>query len=105
MLSRLTHQRFLGRIAAMASHLAADSAVTRARAKRPGALADWLVGRRVAVSIVLILALVALDLLVFRNRPRDVLRLSDPLVALAEVLILLGLAIRSWAAGTLRKKK
>jgi protein-S-isoprenylcysteine O-methyltransferase Ste14 len=89
----------------MASHLAADPAVTRAQAKRPGALAVWLVGRRVAVSIVLIVVLVALDLLVFRNRPRDVLQLADPLVALSELLILAGLIIRSWAAGTLRKKK
>jgi len=90
----------------MASQLAADAAVpTIAPAQRIGRLAGWLVGRRVAVSLVLIVALVALDLFVFRNRPRDVLRLGDPLVVLAELLIVVGLLIRSWAAGTLRKKK
>jgi len=90
----------------MASQLAADAAApTLAPARRPNRLVQWLVGRRVALSIVLIVALVGLDLLVFRNRPRDVLRMSDPLVALSEILILVGLAVRSWAAGTLRKKK
>ena len=90
----------------MASQLAADPAVTKiARPSRPGRLGQWLVRRRIAVTIVLIALLVTIDLLVFRNQPRDVLRLSDPLVVVAEMLILAGLAIRSWAAGTLRKQK
>jgi len=90
----------------MASQLAADAAVPAiARAKRRGWLSRWVVRRRVAVSVVLIPVLVGLDLFVFHNTPRDVLRLTDPLVVLAELLILMGLVIRSWAAGTLRKKK
>lgn len=90
----------------MASQLAAAPAVpslpSRKRIRGPIAR---LVRRRVALSVVLFGTLIALDLWVFRTRPRDVLALADPLVPLAEALILAGLAIRSWAAGTLRKKK
>ena len=84
----------------MASQLAAAAA-----APQTAGLLDWLVRRRVAISVVLFTGLVLLDVAVFQIRPRDVLRLSDPIVALSELLILLGLLIRSWAAGTLRKKK
>jgi protein-S-isoprenylcysteine O-methyltransferase Ste14 len=90
----------------MASQLAAAPAAPAFdRARRPHRLIGRLVRRRVAISVALFAGLVLLDLLVFRNRPRDVLSLADPLVPLAEVLILVGLLIRSWAAGTLRKKK
>jgi protein-S-isoprenylcysteine O-methyltransferase Ste14 len=90
----------------MASQLAAAPAPTTLVPRpRAGRLFSFLVRRRVAISLVLIAALVLLDLFVFQNRPRDVTRLADPLVALSLALIVLGLAIRSWAAGTLRKKK
>ncbi len=90
----------------MASQLAAASAAPSVvPPQRAGRLIDWLVRRRVAISLVLFTGLVLLDLVVIQNRPRDVFRLSDPLVAISELLILVGLLIRSWAAGTLRKKK
>src|SRR5262245_22624906 len=94
----------------MASQLAAappaPSIVPPRRAGTPlERLTRRLVRRRVAISAVLLAALVALDVLVFRRQPRDVLNLADPLVPVCEALILIGLFIRSWAAGTLRKKK
>lgn len=91
----------------MASQLAAAPAaptILRPK-KRAKSLVERLVLRRVAVSVVLFAALVALDLFVFRTRPRDVLQFTDPFVVVAELMIVSGLLIRSWAAGTLRKKK
>ena len=90
----------------MASQVAAaPGAPILAPLTRTDRLIERLVRRRVALSLMLFAGLMVLDLFVFRNRPRDVLRLSDPLVALSEGLIVFGLLIRSWAAGTLRKKK
>jgi len=91
----------------MASQLAAAPAAPTHESSSAAAsrLTDYLVRRRVAISLVLFTGLVLLDLVVFQNRPRDVLRWSDPLVVLSELLIVGGLLVRSWAAGTLRKKK
>ena len=90
----------------MASQLAAAAAAPSAtpEPRGEGRLA-WFVRRRVAISVVLFTALVFLDMFVFQSRPRDIWQWSDPLVAVSELLILVGLLIRSWAAGTLRKKK
>jgi hypothetical protein len=63
------------------------------------------VSRRVPISIALFGALIALDLLVFRIRPRDLFDLADPLALLASGLIIGGLLVRSWAAGTLHKQR
>ena len=58
---------------------------------------------RIRISIAVFASVLALDVLVFGVRPRDVLDWSDPMVVGGELLILLGLAIRSWAAGTIHK--
>ena len=90
----------------MASHIAArlpaDSATPPTLANR---LHVFLIERRVAVSMVLFTALAAVDLLVFQRRPHDVLNLTDPWSLAGVLLVVAGLAIRSWAAGTLRKVK
>ena len=64
-----------------------------------------LVDRRVPISVALFATLIGLDVLVFHSRPRDLLNLADPLVVPALVLITAGLLVRSWAAGTLRKRQ
>jgi protein-S-isoprenylcysteine O-methyltransferase Ste14 len=61
-----------------------------------------LVRRRVHISSILFTAIVLVDLFVFRSRPRN---LADPLAVGGVLLVLCGLAIRSWAAGTLRKRR
>ncbi|HUE69350.1 MAG TPA: methyltransferase [Pirellulaceae bacterium] len=69
-----------------------------------GSLA-WLVRRRVIISLLLFTSLVLLDMFVLAVRPRDIFDWRDPGTVLGELLVLLGLAIRSWAAGTLAKCK
>ena len=63
------------------------------------------VRRRVPISAVLFTALVAIDLFVLRSRPRSVLDLADPFVASGLLLVIGGLIVRAWAAGTLRKRR
>lgn len=65
------------------------------------ARAGWFVRRRVTLTIVLMALAAALDLLV--GPPRDLLRGGGPGTLAAAVAILAGLALRSWAAGTIRK--
>lgn len=89
----------------MASQLAAasgDVACVRSPLQR---FTQRCVSRRVPLSIGLFGLLIALDVLVFHIRPRDVLNLADGLVVAGLALVAAGLAVRSWAAGTLRKQK
>ncbi|MEX2176436.1 MAG: isoprenylcysteine carboxylmethyltransferase family protein [Pirellulaceae bacterium] len=90
----------------MATHIAArlpeDSTAAPTLANRIHVL---LIERRVAISMVLFTLLVLVDLFVMRTRPRNVLNVADPLVATGLALLLSGLLVRSWAAGTLRKVK
>jgi protein-S-isoprenylcysteine O-methyltransferase Ste14 len=64
-----------------------------------------LVDRRVPISVALFATLVVFDIVVFHSRPRDLLNFADPLVAPALLFVLAGLLVRSWAAGTLRKRQ
>ena len=64
-----------------------------------------LVDRRVPISVALFATLICLDVLVFHSRPRDLFNLGDPFVGPAVLLIAAGLLVRSWAAGTLRKRQ
>jgi protein-S-isoprenylcysteine O-methyltransferase Ste14 len=64
-----------------------------------------MVRRRVPISVVLFTALVLIDLFVLRSRPRSVLNLTDPFVACGLSLVIGGLVVRTWAAGTLRKRR
>jgi len=68
-------------------------------------LTALVVRRRVPISIALFGSLIALDMAVIDSRPRDVLNIADPLAIAGLASVALGLAIRSWAAGTLRKQR
>jgi protein-S-isoprenylcysteine O-methyltransferase Ste14 len=59
--------------------------------------------RRVIISLSLFTALVLLDMFVLGVRPRDIFNWRDPGTVLGLLMVILGLAIRSWAAGTLAK--
>ena len=63
------------------------------------------VRRRVPITVALLGLLLGLDGWVFHGRPRDVLNWSDPAAASGMLLILVGLLVRSWAAGTLKKQR
>src|SRR6478609_1801024 len=63
------------------------------------------VRRRVPITVGLLAALLLLDGFVFNGNPRNVTNATDPFVAIGELLILCGLLIRAWAAGTLKKQK
>ncbi len=70
----------------------------------PRRLGDFLVDHRVALTLLAFLGL-GLSSLALGARPRDLARLHDPHVSTGLVLVLGGLSLRSWAAGTLRKGK
>jgi protein-S-isoprenylcysteine O-methyltransferase Ste14 len=74
----------------------------RAAHSRFDSVVAFVVRRRVAISIVLICGLVIEDL-VSGVVPRDILNLTDPRALAGLVLVLSGLALRSWAAGFLIK--
>jgi protein-S-isoprenylcysteine O-methyltransferase Ste14 len=89
----------------MASDIAAHP---RAAAGAPGTLERWtqrLVRRRVPISLMLFGGLVLLDLAVIRSRPRDPFDAADPLAIGGVLCVVLGLLVRTWAAGTLRKQR
>jgi protein-S-isoprenylcysteine O-methyltransferase Ste14 len=90
----------------MASQLAAAVPAAAPARRRPiSPLVRMLVDRRVPISVALFATLIGLDVLVFQSRPRDLLNLADPLIAPALLFITAGLLVRSWAAGTLRKRQ
>jgi len=87
----------------MASQLVGSSPATPT--SLGGRLVDLCVRRRVPISIGLFGGLIMLDLFVFRSRPRDIFAWTSPLTAAGIALVFVGLAVRSWAAGTLRKQR
>jgi protein-S-isoprenylcysteine O-methyltransferase Ste14 len=68
-------------------------------------ITTFLVRRRVLLTFAIFTSLVLVDMFVLGRPPRDILNPADPLVVASELLILAGLALRSWAAGTLRKRR
>jgi protein-S-isoprenylcysteine O-methyltransferase Ste14 len=66
------------------------------------AIAAWLVRRRVRLTLAIFVALVAEDVLT-GVKPHSVLDIRDPATAFGLSLVLLGVLIRSWAAGVLHK--
>jgi len=70
-----------------------------------GRVVDLCVRRRVPISIGLFSGLIVLDLFAFHTRPRDILDWTSPLTVAGVALVLVGLLVRSWAAGTLRKQR
>ena len=73
--------------------------------KNNGSFASWLARRRVIISLLLFTSLLLLDIFALQVRPRDIFDWRDPGTSLGELLLLAGLAIRSWAAGTLAKSQ
>lgn len=70
--------------------------------KLPPALVDFVVRRRILLSILLFGAMIAEDV-AFGQKPRDVLDYRDPWAMLGVGLVVAGLALRSWATGILHK--
>lgn len=88
--------------------MAISSETQLTAADRPAAAGGslaWLVRRRVIISLLLFTSLVLLDMFVLSVRPRDIFDWRDPGTVFGEILVVIGLAIRSWAAGTLAKCK
>lgn len=75
------------------------------RTASSGTWANWLVRRRVAISLIGFALFALSDLFWWKLRPRDLANWNDWGTALAEILIVGGLLIRSWAAGILRKSQ
>jgi protein-S-isoprenylcysteine O-methyltransferase Ste14 len=65
-------------------------------------IAEFLIRRRILLSAILFTLLIVSDVL-FGSKPRDPLGFHDPLGAAGSLLVLGGLALRSWSAGILRK--
>jgi protein-S-isoprenylcysteine O-methyltransferase Ste14 len=65
-------------------------------------IAAWLVRRRVRLTVLIFVALMAEDVLI-GVKPHDLLNVRDPETAFGLALVGMGLAIRSWAAGVLHK--
>lgn len=65
---------------------------------------DFLLRRRVRITVAVFVLLVVEDVLT-RVQPHDLVNLRDYRVVLGLGLVFGGLALRSWAAGTLRKRK
>lgn len=63
----------------------------------------WIVKRRITLSLILFTLLIALNLLVFRTRPYLPFDRQQLGSVVGTSLAIAGLAIRSWAAGTLHK--
>jgi protein-S-isoprenylcysteine O-methyltransferase Ste14 len=67
-------------------------------------VADFLVVQRVTISLV-VFSLLLLKDIVTGTRPHDTWNLHDPFTVGGLALVLGGLAIRSWAAGVIKKTK
>jgi protein-S-isoprenylcysteine O-methyltransferase Ste14 len=65
-------------------------------------IAEFLIRRRILLSAILFTLLISSDV-VFGSKPRDPLDLRDPIGVVGSLLVLGGLALRSWSAGILRK--
>jgi protein-S-isoprenylcysteine O-methyltransferase Ste14 len=89
----------------MASQIASSAAVPAQSLTLAERFTRLCVRRRVPITVGLLVALLLLDGFVFNGDPRNVTNWTDPFVAVGEVLLLCGLLVRAWAAGTLKKQK
>lgn len=76
-------------------------------ADRPGSrllhsIAELLIRRRILISAVLFALLIAQDV-AYGPKPHDPLNFRDPFSVAGVLLVVTGLALRSWSAGILRK--
>src|SRR5262245_25527256 len=89
----------------MASQIAASPDSVAAAPTVGDHFVRFCVRRRVAISLAVFAGLIGLDLFVIHSRPRNFFDVFDPLAVVALLFVVVGLMIRSWAAGTLRKQK
>jgi protein-S-isoprenylcysteine O-methyltransferase Ste14 len=61
--------------------------------------------RRIGLTTLIFGALIACDVLLWQTRPCNLFDWTDGTTIVGELLILFGLLIRAWAAGTLRKSE
>ncbi len=80
-----------------------NSTEVAAQRSLPTSFRDWLLRSRVPISLIGFTTLVAFNLGVLKTEPLDPLDWKEPLTLAAGLLVLAGLSIRSWAAGTLQK--
>ena len=76
-------------------------------ADRPGSrllhtIAEFLIRRRILISAVLFAILIAQDV-AYGPKPHDLTNFRDPFSVLGVTLVVIGLGLRSWSAGILRK--
>jgi protein-S-isoprenylcysteine O-methyltransferase Ste14 len=79
------------------------TAVPYAHTQSSGLIRKWMARRRIAISITCFTALVFFNLVVLRRHPGNPLALGQWNSGFGVALIVFGLAIRSWSAGTLNK--
>lgn len=90
----------------MASEFATSTPVPTIESLSPGErFARLCVRRRVPITVALLALLLVLDGFVFHGQPRNILNWTDPIAAAGVLLIFVGLLVRSWAAGTLKKQR
>ncbi|HVX14895.1 MAG TPA: isoprenylcysteine carboxylmethyltransferase family protein [Pirellulales bacterium] len=70
----------------------------------PTTFRDFLVKQRVTISLIVFSSLILKDI-VTGARPHDTGNLNDPLAMTGLATVMLGLVIRSWAAGVINKTK
>lgn len=71
----------------------------------PSSIRNWLARRRVAISLIGFTSLVVFNVFIKQTIPFNPINLANPWVLSALALLLVGLAIRSWSAGTLNKSR
>jgi protein-S-isoprenylcysteine O-methyltransferase Ste14 len=67
-------------------------------------IAHFLIRRRILLSAIVFAAII-IENLVVGTKPRDLANLGDPYGLLGWLFVLVGLGLRSWAAGVLRKDR
>ena len=72
---------------------------------QPTAIHQWLARRRITISLVGFTTLVLLNVFVMRTIPRNPLAITSLGSLVGSGLLLIGLAVRSWSAGTLNKSR
>ncbi len=66
-------------------------------------LAAWIVRKRITISMLAFTLLIAFNLLVRQTVPHSPAEISNPWAVFGLALVVCGVSIRSWAAGTLHK--
>lgn len=72
---------------------------------QPTAIHQWLARRRITISLVGFTTLILINVFVVRTIPRNPLAITSVGSLLGSGLLLIGLAVRSWSAGTLKKSR